>query len=149
MPRTNVNFHETVIYKIVCNDTRITDVYVGHTTNFTQRKNHHKTSSLGNIPQSRLKLYTFINDHGGWNNWNMIEIEKYPCSDGNEACARERHHYELLNSTLNDRSPHKRLITNSVRAKAWRTTNSIKTCTCGKEITGSNMSRHKKICIEI
>jgi uncharacterized membrane protein (DUF106 family) len=31
----------------------------------------------------------------------MIEIEKYQCLDRNEACARERHFYETLNSTLN------------------------------------------------
>ena len=35
----------------------------------------------------------------------MMEIEKYPCSDGNEARARERHWCETLKASLNDRTP--------------------------------------------
>ena len=32
----------------------------------------------------------------------MIEIEKFPCKDGNEARARERYWYEELKATLTD-----------------------------------------------
>ena len=35
----------------------------------------------------------------------MIEIEKYPCNDFNEARKRERHFYEFLNSNLNSIKP--------------------------------------------
>jgi hypothetical protein len=35
----------------------------------------------------------------------MIEIEKYPCNDINEATARERYYYELLNAKLNTNYP--------------------------------------------
>ena len=35
----------------------------------------------------------------------MIEIEKYPCNDNNEACSRERHFYELLNANMNIHCP--------------------------------------------
>jgi hypothetical protein len=31
----------------------------------------------------------------------MIEIEKYPCNDINEACERERYYFELSNAKLN------------------------------------------------
>jgi len=24
-------------------------------------------------------MYHIIQTNGGWNNWNMIEVEKYPC----------------------------------------------------------------------
>jgi hypothetical protein len=41
MPKKNINFSKTIIYKIVCNDLTITDVYVGHTTNFIKRKAKH------------------------------------------------------------------------------------------------------------
>jgi hypothetical protein len=37
----------------------------------------------------------------------MIEVEKYPCCDGNEARARERHWIETLNANLNCTSPFK------------------------------------------
>jgi len=39
----------------------------------------------------------------------MIEIEKYSCSDGNEARARERHWYELLSAKLNSNVPNRSL----------------------------------------
>jgi hypothetical protein len=35
----------------------------------------------------------------------MIEIEKYPCNDDNEARSRERHWYEELQATMNTRCP--------------------------------------------
>ena len=35
----------------------------------------------------------------------MVEIEKYPCNDSNEAYARERYWYEQLNSKLNSYIP--------------------------------------------
>ena len=35
----------------------------------------------------------------------MIEIEKYPCTDSNEARARERYWYEILNANLNTVCP--------------------------------------------
>jgi predicted GIY-YIG superfamily endonuclease len=42
MPKTPMLYENTVIYKIVCNDLTITEIYVGHTTNFTKRKYKHK-----------------------------------------------------------------------------------------------------------
>ena len=44
MPKTDVDYSNTIIYKICCKDESITDVYVGHTTNFIQRKYSHKIS---------------------------------------------------------------------------------------------------------
>ena len=38
MPRLPVDYKNTIIYKIVCNDLKIKDTYVGHTTDFKSRK---------------------------------------------------------------------------------------------------------------
>ena len=38
MPKNEIDYSNTIIYKITCLDPNITDVYVGHTTNFVQRK---------------------------------------------------------------------------------------------------------------
>ena len=43
MPRKEIDYSKTVIYKIVCNDLNVKDVYVGHTTDFTKRKATHKS----------------------------------------------------------------------------------------------------------
>ena len=42
MPKHNTDFSKTKIYKIVCKDLNVPDVYVGHTTDFTRRKCKHK-----------------------------------------------------------------------------------------------------------
>jgi hypothetical protein len=106
MPRKEIDYSKTVIYKIVCNDLSITDLYIGSTTDFRKRKNAHKTHCCNeNDSHYNLKVYTMIRANGGWDNWTMLEIEKYPCSDGNESRLRERYHLELLDAKLNSQIP--------------------------------------------
>jgi hypothetical protein len=52
-----------------------------------------------------LKIYRIIRKNGGWMNWSMIEIEKYPCKDSIEACKKERELYESLNCQMNTNFP--------------------------------------------
>jgi hypothetical protein len=102
MPRVPIDYANTIIYKIVCNDLSITDCYVGHTTDFVRRKSCHKYICKNEKDEKHnLKIYKAIRDNGGWTNWCMITIEKYPCKDVYEACIRERYYYEQLNSNLN------------------------------------------------
>jgi len=106
MPKKPINYSKNLIYKLVCKDLNITDCYVGHTTNFKQRKKSHKSSCNNqNRKQYNFNVYKFIRENGGWNNWNMIEIKKYPCNDKREAEAEERRYYEQLNSNLNSQAP--------------------------------------------
>ena len=108
MPRTNIKYDNTIIYKIVCNNTSIKDNYVGHTTDFTRRKNQHKYAC--NNPTNKthhFKLYKVMRENGGFENWSIVEIEKYSCNDGNEARARERYWYDVLNASLNTTIPNR------------------------------------------
>ena len=106
MPKKDIDYSKCVIYKIVCNNLDINDLYVGSTTEFTKRKYKHKNSCFNNnYPSYYFKVYDFIRNNGGWHNWTMIEIEKYPCNDGHEARARERYWCEQLNANLNTRTP--------------------------------------------
>ena len=95
MPRLPIDYANTVIYKIVSNDLSITDCYVGHSTDFVRRKQRHKYNCTNE------KVYKTIRENGGWDNWMMVEIEKYPCKDANETTAKEREWFERLNSSLN------------------------------------------------
>ena len=61
----------SVIYQISYKDNSIIDSYVGKTTDYEARKNAHKNGS--NDLNNNLKLYKFIRDHGGWNDWKIIE----------------------------------------------------------------------------
>ena len=106
MPKTEINYEKCSIYKIVCNDINIEDSYIGNTTELIKRKCKHKNNCINsNSKEYNLKLYEFIRSNGGWNNWSMIKIEKYPCMDGHEARARERYWFEQLKPTLNIRNP--------------------------------------------
>jgi len=106
MPRKDIDYSKTIIYKIACNDLTIQDCYVGSTTEFTKRKYKHKYScNTEGHHTHNYEVYKIIRLNGGWDNWSMIEIEKYSCNDGNEARSRERHWYEILNAKLNTQVP--------------------------------------------
>lgn len=90
MPRFPIDYSKTIIYVIKCKDDNITEEYIGSTINFIERKSKHKTScnNKTNKEHNTFK-YKFIRDNGGWNNWIMLEVEKYPCNDKREAEKRE------------------------------------------------------------
>ena len=62
-------------------------------------------------------------DSGGWPNWSMILVEKYPCNDQLDATKRERYWYEQLNATLNSQVPSSTLLNTKTTTKS--TTNSF------------------------
>ena len=107
MPKLPIDYSNTIIYKLVHKDDLDDEnIYIGSTTNFKQRKNHHRHScNYVNNKDHNAKKYQFIRENGGWDNWVMIEIEKYPCKDSNEATARERYWKRELNATLNTIEP--------------------------------------------
>ena len=105
MPKKPIDYSNTIIYKLVHHeDYDNANIYIGSTTDFVKRKYKHK--SLCNNENSKKyneKKYQYIRDNGGWDNWNMIEIEKFPCSDGNEARAKEEYWRSHFNAQLNSR----------------------------------------------
>ena len=142
MPRhNNCDYNKTVIYKIVCKDESITDVYVGSTTNFNARKSGHKSASVRFHNVNRLKhrkLYITIYENGYWENWNMLEIEKYPCADETEALKRERYWYDILKANLNSFKPIK---TDEEKQQAI---DGYIICKCGLKVSYNKRTRHLK-----
>ena len=150
MPRLPIDYSNTVIYKIVCNDLSITDCYVGHTTDFTRRKQGHKNNcSNEKTKKYNYKVYETIRETGGWNNWSMIEIEKYPCKDSNEATAKEREWFERLDSSLNMNCPQISIPEMTLYKNQYYKDNKdfvfrLVTCQCGKQTTHRNKCSHSK-----
>lgn len=95
MPKEDIDYSNTIIYKIYCKDLSIHNIYVGHTTNFIQRKYQHKMEY--NSTDNKLPIYNTIRSNGGWKNWDIIELAKYNCKDHNEAIIKESEHYKELN----------------------------------------------------
>jgi hypothetical protein len=98
-----VNYNNSIIYKLCCKDPEITEIYVGSTTNFYRRKQQHKSSCNNSNSKKKynLNVYKFIRDNGNWENWDMVEIEKYNCNDKKELHKQERYILEKLGASLN------------------------------------------------
>ena len=104
MPLTPINYENTCIYKLCCNNPEVIDVYVGSTTDMIRRKQGHKNLSNTN---KDYNVYNFINANGGWSNWSMILVEQFSCKNSYEAKAREREYIVSLNATLNSYIPNR------------------------------------------
>ena len=101
MPKLPMDYSKTIIYKIEHIDDDSL-VYVGHTTNWDKRKCRHKYNCYAEKNgHYNLKLYKMIRENGGWENFKMIEIEKYPCNDKREAEKRECEVMKELKASMN------------------------------------------------
>lgn len=162
------DYSKSHIYCIRCKDKSIIDEYVGSSVHPTSRKSNHKLNcSNPNRKDYNIPLYQFIRNNGGWNNWEFIILEKFPCNDIVELRIRERYWIELRQSTLNYDIPtrtkqeyyEENYINNKgeiyERKKAYndnyRTENKIKinekakekiTCECGSIFRKSDLSKH-------
>jgi len=106
MPKTDIDYSNTIIYKITCKSPDVNEVYVGHTTNFVQRKFSHKQSCTNiKSPNHNFRLYQVIRQHNGWDNWNMEIVNFFNCKDSYEARQKEQEYFVLLKATLNSIEP--------------------------------------------
>lgn len=158
-----MSYQNNVIYKIVCKDDNIKDIYIGSTTNIGNRRREHKSRCQKGY---EFKLYEFIRNNGGWDNWELIELEKFPCETKTEAFARENELYTQYNATLNFKKPqptHEQKLegfkkhNERTKSKGWlkeyRQTDKYKEyvkeykkrkfiCSCGKELSNSSRTKH-------
>jgi hypothetical protein len=118
MPKISINYGNCCIYKLehIENESLI---YVGHTTNFKQRKAQHK-NNCNNESNTKfnLKLYTMMCENGGFEMFKMIEVEKYPCNDRREAEKKENELMKELKASLNK---NRSFITNEERLEKGKT----------------------------
>ena len=90
------------VYKIICKDENINEIYVGSSVDFKSRLSSHKCDCY-NVKRNNYnsKVYQFIREHGGWDNWNMIKIIDVDCEDKSELRYYEQLYISSLNPTLN------------------------------------------------
>ena len=142
MPKQKIAYSKTVIYRIHCDDTNILNDYIASTTDLTRRKQNHKKIYNDKTQKSHNdEIYKTIRSNGGWDNWKITELEKYPCKDKNEANIRETHWKDLLCSTLNTNNP------NVIPLVCQAPDNNMECSNCNKIFQDrSGLWRHKKKC---
>jgi hypothetical protein len=141
------NYANTVMYKICCKNIDITDIYVGHTTNINDRINNHKKNC--NNPKNNCyhsKVYEFIRNNGGFDNWEIIVLEEYPCNIFSDAVIKERELYEKLKPTLNSNYPQQTDEEYKEYKKKYAKQYGKKKviCECGYESSKQHLKRHQK-----
>ena len=119
MPKLPIDHSNTIIYKLVHKeDYDNVNIYIGSTTDYIRRKNSHKNCCNNEKQKAHTdKKYQYIRDNGGWGEWNMIEVEKFPCNDKREAEAREEYWRCHFNSQLNTKRAY---ITNEERLEKMK-----------------------------
>jgi len=115
-----------IMYKICPKNKDLNYCYIGQTTNFTNRKRQHikNTVTESDKKHYHLKHYETIRQNGGWNDWEIVELEKFNGKTKLEARMREqeliKEHKANLNSvsafvTEEERSSTKKTITEKYR----------------------------------
>jgi len=82
-------------YQIVCKNEEIKETYVGTTVNLKKAISNHKSM----CKRSDIKLYTFIRNNGGWENWHIKVLEIRECYNQYEldnASAEHRKHIKSI-----------------------------------------------------
>jgi len=70
------------IYCIVCKDSNVQEVYVGSTDNLEKRIIKHKSHCNNkNAKKYNYKVYQFIREHGGFDNWKFLWLEMFKTDD--------------------------------------------------------------------
>ena len=149
-----MNYSNTYFYKIVCKNPDIKDCYVGHTTNFSNRKDFHRCMCG---KENKIVLYDCMKENGGWLNWDMILIEKRTCENYLEARMIEREYIDKLTANLNQVKPYitddERKITNNKTCVNYREKNRYELnkkkrekyeCPCGGNYTRNHRRTHER-----
>jgi hypothetical protein len=88
------------VYIIRCKDKSISDCYIGSTADMKHRTDKHKRCcSNENYKGYDYKVYKYIRDNGGWDNFEVVEICK--CDNLLET---EQYYIDFLKPSLNSRN---------------------------------------------
>jgi len=166
------DYSKSLIYKLECKDPNITEIYVGATTSFYDRKSNHKMKCINKDGKFEWNtpVYCFMRLHGGWDNWNMLVIEEINVKNKRELNKYEAKYIRELKAELNHEIPQD--IEEGLGKKEWgrqykqdnreiilekqkkyREENRVQirekakekiVCKCGYEVTKKNLPRHKR-----
>ena len=101
------DYSKLIIYKLVnIFDKHEKMIYICTTTNWVVRRYQHKRRCQDIHDKGyNWKIYKYIRQTGGMENWKMVKIEEYPCNNSLEASRKERFFIEYYNAKLNTMLP--------------------------------------------
>ena len=124
-------------------------IYIGSTNDYYKRYIHHK--SICNI--KTIKLYQYIRENGGWDNFEMLEIGVVDYETSEELRKEEQKWIEDLGATLNDirayRSSEEQKQYQKEYMVGYKDIKNKKRivkiqCECGTIVSKCNLKRHRK-----
>ena len=92
-----------IVYKIVCNDENVKDLYVGSTTEDLKKmimRHKQKCYNIKDNSKYNLNVYKVIRLNGGFDNWTFTEIENCACKNISESNKRKNYWIDQLKATL-------------------------------------------------
>lgn len=152
-----------VIYGLFCkDDDQLYEFYIGSTWDAKQREQcHNSRCNNPNDPKSQLKVYQYIRDHNGWDNWEFIVLDEVEVESEHELRQIEGQYQLEYGATLggkiagrtkpeyNKEYHEKNKEKIAQHKKEHYETNKEKkkekfTCICGSDYTQSHKARHEK-----
>ena len=128
-------------------------IYIGSTNNYYKRYNIHKSRSNNNCG----KIYEYIRENGGWDNFEMLEIGVVDYETSEELRKEEQKWIEDLGATLNDYRAYMTQEEQKQYKKEYHKKNGKKyyenrnkkrnvkiQCECGAIVSKANRSKHRK-----
>lgn len=95
-----------IIYVIKSLDENIKEFYIGSTFNFVVRRSTHKANCrTEGKPPYNYKVYQYIRDNGGFDNFTMDVLEEVEVNNKKELAGKELEHYNNLKPSLNMNIP--------------------------------------------
>jgi len=88
------------VYRIECIDTDVKEIYIGSTFNLNMRIIKHKNT----YKKYNFKVYKFIRENGGWDNFNIVVEVKTPNHNKEELVELEQIYLDLLEPELNSKN---------------------------------------------
>ena len=136
-------YHYSYIYKIVCLDPNIDDIYIGSTLNLNSRCNSHIMASLNKKQKNYYnKLYTFIRDSGGYENWEMQVIKLYKCETQRELHKEEQKYIDELKPSLNNHNAYTTKEEEKEKYNKWYQDNKEKHAKRGQKYRQDNKDKN-------
>ena len=144
-----------VIYIIKHKTDDTKKVYVGSTNDFKRRIRRHKNNC--NNEKSNFKLYQYLRENGGFNQYEFIILECYVCNFKYELYDREDDYIKMYPNNLNQlrayltdeehkkkNNEQKKIYYEEHREIINEKRNEKITCECGSIVSKRHIARHRK-----